>query len=506
MNAQQLRNSILQEAIHGRLVPQDPADEPASVLLQRIRKEKERLVKEGKLKKKDLESKPIVDDEIPFVIPKVWEWVRLGEICEYIHRGKSPKYGTSKKLPIIAQKCNQWDKVYTDKCLFAEEKTIERYTEEQYIKLGDIIINSTGTGTVGRTGFIDGYVFADYSKFVADSHVTVVRATGLIDRKFLYYYLISPFIQFGLEDRCSGSTNQIELGTGTIFNYKVPLPPLPEQHRIVAKIEELLPLVEQYGKAQAELDDLNRSLPDKLKKSVLQEAIQGRLVPQNANDEPASELLKRIRKEKERLVKEGKLKKKDMESKPIENDEIPFEIPKGWEWVRLGEICEYIHRGKSPKYGTSKKLPIIAQKCNQWDKVYTDKCLFAEEKTIERYTEEQYIKLGDIIINSTGTGTVGRTGYIDGYVFADYSKYVADSHVTVVRSTGLIARKFLYYYLISPFIQFGLEDRCSGSTNQIELGTSTISNYKVPIPPLSEQRRIVAKIEELFKKIDGLKG
>lgn len=240
MNAQQLKNAILQEAIEGRLVPQDPNDEPASALLDRIRKEKAQLVKAGKLKKKDLEETPITEEEKPFEIPESWEWVRLCSICDYVHRGKSPKYGIDKVLPIIAQKCNQWDKIYTDKCLFAEKKTIENYQEEHYLQVGDVIINSTGGGTVGRTGYVDNYVFAKYPKYVVDSHVTIVRANFHVDKKYIYYLLVSPYIQFGLEDRCSGSTNQIELGTDTIKNYRIPLPPLAEQHRIVAKIEELL--------------------------------------------------------------------------------------------------------------------------------------------------------------------------------------------------------------------------------------------------------------------------
>lgn len=242
-----------------------------------------------------------------------------------------------------------------------------------------------------------------------------------------------------------------------------------------------------------------------LKNAILQEAIEGRLVPQDPNDEPASVLLQRIRKEKERLVKEGKLKKKDLEEKPISEEEKPFEIPEGWEWVRLGSICDYLHRGKSPKYGDKKILPIMAQKCNQWDRIYTDRCLFAQEDTIEKYSEEQYLKEGDVIINSTGGGTVGRTGYVDDYVFNEYKKFVVDSHVTVVRGNKEVLGKYLYYFLISPLIQYGLEDRCSGSTNQIELGTSTISDYLFPLPPLAEQHRIVAKIEELLAKIDGLK-
>ncbi len=182
-------------------------------------------------------------------------------------------------------------------------------------------------------------------------------------------------------------------------------------------------------------------------------------------------------------------------------DEIPFEIPETWEWTRLSDICNYIHRGKSPVYGTTKKLPIIAQKCNQWDKIYTNKCLFAEESTITKYTQEQFLSIDDIIINSTGTGTVGRTGYVDQNIFQEYSNFVADSHVTVVRANHSLFAKYLYLFLMSPQIQTDIESKCSGSTNQIELATSTIRNYLIPIPPLQEQLRIVELYEVLIHKL-----
>ena len=182
-------------------------------------------------------------------------------------------------------------------------------------------------------------------------------------------------------------------------------------------------------------------------------------------------------------------------------DELPFDIPENWRWTRLNDICDYIHRGKSPTYGTSTFLPIMAQKCNQWDRIYTERCLFADEKSIERYTEEEYLRLGDIIINSTGTGTVGRTGIIENYVFERYPKFVADSHVTVVRVNKSIKSKYVFLFLISPLIQHNIESKCSGSTNQIELATSTIKNYIVPLPPINEQQRIIAQHNRIVHKI-----
>ena len=180
---------------------------------------------------------------------------------------------------------------------------------------------------------------------------------------------------------------------------------------------------------------------------------------------------------------------------------MPFDLPENWAWCRLKTICSYIHRGKSPTYGTEKILPIIAQKCNQWSGIQTQKCLFADRATIKKYTEEQYLCVSDIIINSTGTGTVGRTGYVDDTLFKEYPKFVADSHVTVVRPLEYIDSKYIYLFLKSPVIQTDIEAKCSGSTNQIELATKTIQSYLIPLPPAMEQHRIVSMFFSLEAKV-----
>src|SRR5574344_570065 len=424
-----LKKAILQDAIQGKLVPQDPNDEPASVLLERIRAEKERLIKEKKIKRSKNESiiyrgednsyyekfedgsVKCIDDEIPFEIPKGWEWCRLSTVCSYLHRGKSPKYGMVKEFPIIAQKCNQWDKLYIDRCQYSDIDFIAKYSDDQFVQLHDILINSTGGGTVGRTGFVDNSIFELYSRFVADSHVTVVRPFASVSPRYVYFYLISPYIQVGLEDRCSGSTNQIELGTSTIGNYLLPLPPYKEQERIISIVNDILPKVIIYGNSQDKLNSLNQQIRLSLKKSILQEAIQGRLVPQDpTNDEPASVLLERIRAEKERLIKEKKIKRDKNESVIYKDDdnsyyekftdgivkcideEIPFRRPKSWSWCRMKAVCQYLHRGKSPNYGLIKELPIIAQKCNHWDKLYIDRCQFSDIDSIEKYSAAQFLQ------------------------------------------------------------------------------------------------------------------
>ena len=534
MTGKQLKNSILQWAIQGKLVPQDPNDEPASVLLEKIRAEKARLIKEGKIKKDKKESliyrgednsyyekfadgKVVcIDEEVPFEIPDNWCFARLGCVCDYLHRGKSPKYGTAQVLPIIAQKCNQWDKIYTDRCLFSDLSFIDKYTAEQYLQKGDIIINSTGGGTVGRTGIIEDYLFEKYPKYVADSHVTVVRGNRRLSPRYIYYYLISPIIQTGIEERCSGSTNQIELGTSTIYNYLITVPPYKEQLRIVELMKVILQKVEKYGREQEKLENLSKLLPIHLKKSILQEAIQGRLVPQDPNDEVASVLLQRIKEEKLRLVKEGKLKKKDVidstifrgdDNKYFEkkgkdiaciDEEIPFEIPETWVWVRLDNICEYIQRGKSPKYSPIKKYPVIAQKCNQWSGFSIEKAQFIVPETISSYGEERKLQNRDLLWNSTGLGTLGRMAIYYSKL-NPYELAVADSHVTVIRAfKQYVCPEYLYAYFSSYTVQSVIEDKSDGSTKQKELATNTVKDYLVPLPPYEEQKRIVNRIDEIL--------
>ena len=532
MNGKQLKNSILQWAIQGKLVPQDPNDEPASVLLERIRAEKARLVKEKKIKKDKNESiiyrgddnsyyekflatgeVKCIDEEIPFEIPSSWEWCRLGNICSYLHRGKSPKYGEYKILPIIAQKCNQWDKVYTDRCLFSSKDYIEKYKEEQFVLEGDIIINSTGGGTVGRTGYIDSFVFTDFDRFVVDSHVTLVRSIYPIASKYIYYFLISPLIQIGLEDRCSGSTNQIELGTTTIANYLVPIPPINEQNRIIEQIQKILPLLERYSASQIAQKKLNAEINILLKKSILQEAIQGKLVPQIVEDGTAEELLAEIRKEKERLVKEGKLKKsaqsdsvifkgddnkywekKGKTEKDI-TDEIPFEIPDSWAWVRLSIISDiiggYAFQSSSLKEEQGKRVIRISDISEQG---------FVNTKIV-RYngtpiSDIYRIKKFDIIMAMTG-GTVGKCLFVREL---PEDELLLNQRVARIRNLW-ISVDYLNFVIIAPHIKEFISKQKNSTNDNISM--ADISNFLIPLPPIKEQLRIVEKLYNLASIMRG---
>jgi len=278
----------------------------------------------------------------------------------------------------------------------------------------------------------------------------------------------------------------------------IPFPPLAEQKRIVTKIEELLPKVEEYGKAQEALDKLNKELPERLKKSILQEAISGRLVPQDPNDEPASVLLDKIRQEKVQLVKEGKLKKKDLIETPITDDEKPFDIPNTWEWVRLSTLTKIIHYGytaSAAPQGNSKLLRITDI---QNDKVNWTTVPFCtiKEKELDAYK----LNNRDILIARTG-GTVGKTYIVRELscvsVFASY----------LIRAVPLnsVYEEFVKLFMGSPFYWSQLTDATTG-TGQPNVNGQSLSRLIIPLPPLAEQKRIVAKIEELFAEIDKLKA
>ena len=496
MTGNQLKNTILQEAIEGRLVPQDSNDEPASVLLDKIRKEKARLVKDGKLKKKDLEETPIADDEKPFEIPESWEWCRLNDICIFLSRGKSPTYSAiPNEYPVFAQKCNLKDGgISLEQAKFLNSETVSKWQEEYRLRTDDVLVNSTGTGTVCRTRLFHERYLGNYPFTVPDSHVSVVRTSKNINSAFIFNLFNSKFYQDYWEDRLAGSTNQKELYIGVLQNTLIPLPPLSEQHRIVAKIEELMPKVEEYGKAQEALDKLNEELPEKLKKSILQEAISGRLGSQDPNDEPASVLLDKIRKEKARLVKEGKLKKKDLEETPIEEDEKPFEIPESWEWVRVGAIFNHSSGKQLSGSNTDGALHEYITTSNlYWGRFELEnlKSMYYKDSELEKCTAKQ----GDLLVCEGGD--IGRCA-IWPY---DYD-ICLQNHIHRLRPFDNSYTVFVFY-IMWYYKSIGL---IGGKGIGIQgLSASALKSIVIPLPPLSEQHRIVQKIEELFKEIDKLK-
>ena len=502
MTAQQLKNAILQEAIQGRLVPQDPNDEPASVLLDRIRKEKQQLVKEGKLKKKDLEEKPISEEEIPFEIPESWEWVRIGTLISYqngyaynsseMNKEKKGipviKSGNLMTLEVVLKHNNDYVEYPNDKMLSSK------------IVKGDMLMclssQSDNPEPLGKTAIYNFETFA-----LLNQRVLKFRPYNDELTTFLFYTINSFYFWYNVSHQGGGSA-QANLKLNHVLDMLVPLPPLAEQKRIVAKIEELLPKVEEYGKAQEALDKLNEKMPERLKKSILQEAIEGRLVPQDPNDEPASVLLAKIRKEKEQLVKEGKLKKKDLIETPISEDEIPFEIPESWEWCRLGNIGLF-ERGSGIKRDETFES---GYPCVRYGEMYT-KYKYAPtfEKTVSFTSKSVFEKCrkahkGDLFMALTGENKQD---------ISLAAQYVGDEEIAVggdlCHFTILEAYGLYFVYLINSTYFLSKKEILATGDIIVHISTDKLASIPIPLPPLAEQHRIVEKLEQVLGEIDKLK-
>lgn len=487
MNAQQLKNAILQEAIEGRLVPQDPNDEPASILLERIRAEKERLVREGKLKKKDLEIKPISEDEKPFEIPESWEWVRLFDIYNFIdYRGSTPNKLNCGIPLVTAKNVKRGYNDYSIKDYISKEE-FEQRKSRGISKKGDILF--TTEAPLGNVSL------ADLDTFSAGQRLITLQAYSGddVNNKLMMLFMLSNSFMQSLLEKKTGTT-VAGIKASKLKDVLIPLPPLAEQHLIVAKIEELLPKVEEYGKAQDALNKLNAELPERLKKSILQEAIEGRLVPQDPNDEPASVLLAKIRKEKEQLVKAGKLKKKDLEETPITEDEIPFEIPESWEWMRLGEISTYAN--------TKKKINAAQADSNLWGLDLEDiekggrlLCLksVGERKAIG---DKTCFSEGDILYSKLRP-------YLLKILIAPRDG-ICTPEIIPFTCYGCICKEFIVSLLKSAYVDDYINSVTFG-VKMPRVSTETMVSLVIPLPPLAEQKRIVAKLEQVLGEIDKLK-
>ncbi|MFR1267797.1 MAG: restriction endonuclease subunit S [Gemmiger formicilis] len=500
MTGQQLKNSILQMAVQGKLVPQDPNDEPASVLLERIRAEKEKLIKEGKIKKEKNPSvifrgadnlpyekigknDPVcIADEVPFEIPESWEWVRLGSVCQ-LNDGKKLQSKTYNNLDARYMRGK------------AEAKVLEAgkfVTKGTYL----ILVDGENSGEV----FIapeDGYMGSTFK-------ILWISAQ-------LYARYILKFIELYKEPLRNSKKGAAipHLNKEIFFNLLLPVPSLQEQTRIVDKIVELTPSVERYDLLSRRSDELNRNFPNFLKKSILQYAVQGKLVSQDPTDEPASVLLEHIRAEKEKLIKSGKIKRDKHESvifrrdnsyyervDGIErciDDEMPFEIPESWRWTRWGTVAtsiQYGYNAPAKQCGRIRMVRIsdIHENLVTWTTVpFCD----IDELDISTYL----LQPNDILFARTG-GTVGKSFLVRDVPYeAIYAGYLIRT-----RYSALLCPQYLKYFMESPLYWQQLKTGTT-ATAQPNCNGQTLSNMLLPLPPAKEQYRIVEKINRAFAKV-----
>ena len=528
MTGQQLKNSILQMAVQGKLVPQDPNDEPASVLLERIRAEKEQLIKEGKIKKernpsiifrgadnlpyeKVGKNEPVcIADEVPFEIPDSWEWVRLGTILHKLSDGthSRPHYVAS-GIPFISVKDISGGKLDFSDCKYiTEEEHCELYSRcnPEY---GDILL--TKVGTTGIPVIVD--TTNEFSLFVS---VALLKFNQeMLSNEYLACLINSPLVQKQAEKNTRGVGNKNWV-MRDIANTLIVIPPLLEQQRIVSKLQKILPFVDNYAHAYSKAKKLNNGFPNLLKKSILQEAVQGKLVPQDPNDEPASILLERIRAEKERLIKAGKIKRDKHESVIFRrdnshyekcgsndvciDDEIPFDIPNSWCWTRLDNIITV--RG-------GKRLP-------------------KGEKLLESPTDHVYIRVTDMKNNSVDLNDLH---YIDDKVYREISNYIItkdDIYIVIVGSTigkvgivpneldgmnltenaarltpYLVDKEYLLLALQTEYLQRQFLDK-TNQVGQPKLALIRLKTSLIPMPPLEEQKRIAQMYKHLLLPVSDL--
>lgn len=480
MKAQDLKNSILQLAIQGKLVPQDANDEPAEVLYTKIKAEKQTLIKEGKIKK-DKPLPPITDDEIPFAIPSTWKWVRLGDIFNIV-MGQSPDGDSVSHVALNGIEFHQGKSFFSETYLLHSDVYTNSPTK--------IVENNTNILCVrAPVGIVN---ITERKVCIGRGLCGVVIYNQLVALKLLFYFLQSMENDFN--KKSTGTT--FKAITGDVVSQQLfPLPPLGEQKRIVAKIEELEPLVKQYDKAETELSVLNGSFPEQLKKSILQYAIQGKLVPQDVNDEPAEVLYAKIQDEKQKLIKEGKIKK-DKPLPPITDDEIPFPIPSTWKWVRLGDIV-YNHGQKQPK--TKFTYIDIGSIDNKHYQLSENEQTLSADKAPSR--ARKIVKYGDIVY-STVRPYLHNTAIINkNFTYEP----IASTGFAVLAPYDGIYNEFLFKYLLSP----AFDNYANNTDNSKGVAYPAINDDKfykalIPLPPLAEQKRIVAKVNELMQYCEKL--
>ena len=488
MDTKKLRQKILDLAIRGKLVPQDPNDEPASVLLERIRAEKERLIKEGKIKRS---KKSASDDEIeaPFEIPESWEWVRLDDIA-YFGGGKTPsmeekRYWQNGRNLWITSKDMKCDRI-SDSLMKISDEALPIMT--QY-NPGTLLM-------VTRSGILrHSLPIAILEKVATVNQDLKTISFYFYDIAEYIFYSIKANEKYILKEYHKDGTTVDSINFEKFIDILLPLPSLNEQKRIINAVERWFTLIDELESNEGNL----LKAIDKAKSKILDLAIHGKLVPQDPNDEPASVLLDKIRKEKARLVKEGKLKKKDLEETPIEENDIPFKIPESWEWVKLGDITE-IARGGSPRpikdYLTDDTNGLNWIKIGDTDKggKYINSC--KEKIKPEGLKKTRMVHPGDFLL--TNSMSFGRP-YI-----TNIEGCIHDGWLMISPYAGVFDQSYLYYVLSSAFAHKQFCDKVAGAVVQ-NLNSDKVADSIVPLPPLAEQKRIVAKIEELFAVLDSIK-
>ncbi len=516
-----LRELILELAVRGKLVAQNPDDEPASKLLERIEAEKAQLIKDGKLKKQKALAQ-VSDNEKPFELPQGWEWIRLGNALEVINGRAYKKHEMLDSGTPLLRVGN----LFTSNEWYYSDLELE---PNKYIDNGDLIYAWSASF---------GPFIWDGGKVIYHYHIWKLE---IFDERSLYKPFAYNYLKAITEQiKASGSgIAMLHMTKERMEKLVIPLPPLAEQQRIVAKVDELMALCDQLEQQsehqltahQQLIDTLLATLTDsanaqelndnwqrlanhfdllfsgpmgawaidRLKDTILQLAVMGKLVPQNPDDEPASKLLERIEEEKALLVKEGKIKK-PKKLPPVSDEEKPFELPEGWEWVRFGKLCELITSGSrdwAKYYSESGAKFITMGNLSRGSYVLRLENLRFVSPPKNSEGKRTKLEAGDIVISITGD--VGNLGLIP----EDFGEAYINQHSCLVRLTATQKNRYVVEFLRTPLAKQQFNEPQRGIKNSFRL--SDVDFLMMPLPPLAEQRRIVAKVDELFALCDQLK-
>lgn len=489
MTAQELKNSILQLAVQGKLVPQSAEDEPVSELLRHISHQKAVWIKEGKLKKGKAQP-ALGEDDMTFDIPESWTWLRLGDFCS-IYNGNS--INAEEKAKKYSRKCEGYSFIATKDVGFDHSIA---YDNGVYIpaNLEEFKIAPAGSVLLCMEGGSAGRKIGILEQDVCFGNKLCCLTPFVIFYKYLYYFLQSPAFFSSFTALMTGIIGGV--GAAKIKSIAVPIPPLAEQERIVAKIEELLPLIEEYGEAEQKLSTLNVNFPEMLRKSILQQAVQGKLTERGPSDETAVELLKRIRVEKAKLIAEGKIKK-EKTLPVISEDDQPFDVPDTWTWASIAETCTNIQYGTSEKSTPSGKVAVLRMGNLQGGKIdYSNLVYTSNDYDIERC----HLEYNDLLFNRTNSKElVGKTAIYKAEIPAIYAGYLI--RVTPI----LIDSDYLNYVMQSHFFKKYCLAVKTDAIGQSNINAEKLKRFVFPLPPLAEQQRIVARVEELLAMCDALK-
>ena len=452
-----------------------------------------------------------IAEEVQFDIPDSWEWVRLKNLSCYIFSGKSPKYS---KIPtehkIIGQQANQDYGIDFNYVKYATNDFVVDMPEVYYLKDYDVLLNTLGNGTLGRSGIFKTPVC---EKILTDGHLFVFRNINPIISEYLFAFL--KLKRQEIEKSANGTTNQTFLNLTKTIEWLIPLPPLSEQQRIVEKLKELEPYINDYDKAYEKIEKLNTDFPDLLKKSILQEAVQGKLVPQDPTDESASVLIEQIRKEKEQLIKDKKIKKDKNESYIFRrdnshyekigkeerciDDEIPFDIPDSWEWTRLKSICIV-----NPRNQAEDDIDVGFIPMTLINDGYTGGHMYETKKWKQIKSGFTHFATGDLVLAKITPCFQNGKSTIISELPNNIGAGTTELHVIRNYPNSKLNLKYLLLLVkTADFISAGVK-AFTGTAGQQRVGKTFVGEYLVPLPPLNEQQRIVDKVNQLLPQISKL--